>query len=341
MTGGRSATVAGLRTFAMFERLSDAALKAIAQRATMRRMARNDIVVRAGDATDSVYLVLSGQPQGAGGRRGGQRGHLLAARSGRRLRRDERARRQAPLGHGHLPQFLHAGGDHPGRLHALPARALRGHRVHDARPGPAPARRRPADRKPRPDGRERARRAAAAGHGGNRRRQADDPRPDIPTGYRQNGRRLARDGEPRHEGSAGAGADRGKRRPDRAARPDRLSVPVGSAECPRRTDPPFPVPGVSFQLPRLYPPRARARTGLWRTRSNEPISVFAAGADPAGPRAVVDGTGRGQRFAAERIRRPVPTPPQRPVPEHPRRSATMSSSTRKGRWRSCAPRSRN
>ena len=60
MTGGRSATVAGLRTFAMFERLSDAALKAIAQRATMRRMARNDIVVRAGDATDSVYLILSG-----------------------------------------------------------------------------------------------------------------------------------------------------------------------------------------------------------------------------------------------------------------------------------------
>jgi len=60
MTGGRSATVAGLRTFAMFEGLTDSALKAIAQRATMRRVARNATVVRAGDPTDSVFLVLSG-----------------------------------------------------------------------------------------------------------------------------------------------------------------------------------------------------------------------------------------------------------------------------------------
>ena len=60
MNDAYEVSVTALRTFALCAHLSEPALRTIAQRASRRLMARNDIVVRTGEPVDSVYLVLSG-----------------------------------------------------------------------------------------------------------------------------------------------------------------------------------------------------------------------------------------------------------------------------------------
>lgn len=60
MAEGNGVTVATLRTFAMFNGLPENELQAIARLAMMRRVARNSSIVRAGEHTDFVYLVLAG-----------------------------------------------------------------------------------------------------------------------------------------------------------------------------------------------------------------------------------------------------------------------------------------
>ena len=49
-----------LKTFPLFNGLGDDRLAAIAQHALMRRVARGQAVVHAGDRTDYVYFVLTG-----------------------------------------------------------------------------------------------------------------------------------------------------------------------------------------------------------------------------------------------------------------------------------------
>lgn len=60
MTTAHPVSLTALRTFPMFRGLSDTDLDPIARVAIMRRSGRGATVVRAGDKTDFVYLVLSG-----------------------------------------------------------------------------------------------------------------------------------------------------------------------------------------------------------------------------------------------------------------------------------------
>ncbi|MCK7498208.1 MAG: cyclic nucleotide-binding domain-containing protein [Comamonadaceae bacterium] len=102
---------------------------------------------------------------------------------------------------------------------------------------------------------------------------------DLQAGHRQDDRRLARDGEPRHEGPADAGSDRRRRRQDHTARsyPDRLTWSTGAG---RRMAfvynsafgaPParlslilfrcVPAKSASLRCPRRSPPCCRKRAG--------------------------------------------------------------------------------
>lgn len=54
-------SIAALRTLPMFESLSQERLEEIYRIATLRRIARNAVVLHAGDRTDNIYLVLSGE----------------------------------------------------------------------------------------------------------------------------------------------------------------------------------------------------------------------------------------------------------------------------------------
>ncbi|MBL8481477.1 MAG: cyclic nucleotide-binding domain-containing protein [Rhodocyclaceae bacterium] len=60
MVTAHPVSVTALKTFPMFKGLPDSALEPIARVSIMRRASRGSTVVRAGDKTDFVYLVLSG-----------------------------------------------------------------------------------------------------------------------------------------------------------------------------------------------------------------------------------------------------------------------------------------
>lgn len=60
MVTAHPVSITALRTFSMFSGLPDSSLEPVAKVANMRRVPRGSIVVRAGDKTDFVYLVLSG-----------------------------------------------------------------------------------------------------------------------------------------------------------------------------------------------------------------------------------------------------------------------------------------
>lgn len=60
MTQATAVSTAALRTFPLFQGLSDDTLVAIAHSAVMRRIPRGQSVVHAGDRTDFVYFVLTG-----------------------------------------------------------------------------------------------------------------------------------------------------------------------------------------------------------------------------------------------------------------------------------------
>ncbi|GMV56158.1 MAG: Crp/Fnr family transcriptional regulator [Betaproteobacteria bacterium] len=60
MSTAHPVSVTALRTFAMFSGLSESSLEPIARASIMRRIPRGATVVRAGDRTDFVYLILSG-----------------------------------------------------------------------------------------------------------------------------------------------------------------------------------------------------------------------------------------------------------------------------------------
>ena len=60
MSTAHPVSVTALRTFAMFSGLNESSLEPIARASIMRRIPRGATVVRAGDRTDFVYLVLSG-----------------------------------------------------------------------------------------------------------------------------------------------------------------------------------------------------------------------------------------------------------------------------------------
>lgn len=61
MIGTHGVSPTTLHTLAIFQDMPAAAMEAIARVAVMRRVARNAVVVHAGDRTDSVYLIASGQ----------------------------------------------------------------------------------------------------------------------------------------------------------------------------------------------------------------------------------------------------------------------------------------
>lgn len=60
MTQTSTVSTTALKTFPLFQGLSDATLTAVAQSAVMRRFPRGHTVVHAGDRTDYVYFVLTG-----------------------------------------------------------------------------------------------------------------------------------------------------------------------------------------------------------------------------------------------------------------------------------------
>ena len=60
MNQSTAVSTTALRTFDLFQGLSDGALEDIARSAVMRRIPRGQTVVHAGDRTDYVYLVLTG-----------------------------------------------------------------------------------------------------------------------------------------------------------------------------------------------------------------------------------------------------------------------------------------
>jgi len=60
MTHATAVSVTALKTFPLFQGLSDDMLAAVARAAVMRRIPRGQTVVHAGDRTDFVYLVLTG-----------------------------------------------------------------------------------------------------------------------------------------------------------------------------------------------------------------------------------------------------------------------------------------
>lgn len=60
MTQATAVSTAALRTFPLFQGLSDDTLTAVAHSAVMRRIPRGQSVMHAGDRTDFVYFVLTG-----------------------------------------------------------------------------------------------------------------------------------------------------------------------------------------------------------------------------------------------------------------------------------------
>ena len=61
MPAATPVSITALRTLPMFETLSQERLEDISRIATLRRIARNAVVLHAGDRTDNIYLVLSGE----------------------------------------------------------------------------------------------------------------------------------------------------------------------------------------------------------------------------------------------------------------------------------------
>ena len=57
---GHEVTAATLRTFPLFADMPEQSLQGVARRSMLRRTGRNGYVVRAGERTDFVYLILSG-----------------------------------------------------------------------------------------------------------------------------------------------------------------------------------------------------------------------------------------------------------------------------------------
>lgn len=60
MATATGVTVTALRTFSMFNGVPEESLRAIAQMAIRRHVVRNATIVRSGESTDFVYLILSG-----------------------------------------------------------------------------------------------------------------------------------------------------------------------------------------------------------------------------------------------------------------------------------------
>ncbi|MCK7492098.1 MAG: cyclic nucleotide-binding domain-containing protein [Comamonadaceae bacterium] len=60
MIPAHEVTAATLRTFPMFADTPEEALQAVARVSMLRRVGRSAYVVRAGERTDFVYLILSG-----------------------------------------------------------------------------------------------------------------------------------------------------------------------------------------------------------------------------------------------------------------------------------------
>ena len=57
---GHEVTAATLRTFPLFADMPEQSLQSVARRSMLRRTGRNGYVVRAGERTDFVYLILAG-----------------------------------------------------------------------------------------------------------------------------------------------------------------------------------------------------------------------------------------------------------------------------------------
>ncbi|MCX7178377.1 MAG: cyclic nucleotide-binding domain-containing protein [Proteobacteria bacterium] len=61
MTSSKPVSITALRTLPMFETLSNERLEKIAGFASLRRVARHTTVLQAGDHTDNIYLILTGE----------------------------------------------------------------------------------------------------------------------------------------------------------------------------------------------------------------------------------------------------------------------------------------
>lgn len=60
MQGGRGLSLATLRTLPMFEQVPDDELENLARASSYRKVSRNTTIVRAGDVTDALYVLISG-----------------------------------------------------------------------------------------------------------------------------------------------------------------------------------------------------------------------------------------------------------------------------------------
>src|SRR2546429_2839964 len=137
--------------------------------------------------------------------------------------------------------------DYASGFHEMFAEEFRPYPERDPRPRKAPARGGQEDRKPGADGRLRTRRAPSDGNGRDRRRSESGDEEAAQAADREDGRSVARNGEPRHERDGDERAHRGSRASNPAsrftgahelARPSATAGPTsvcGTGRCSRRS----------------------------------------------------------------------------------------------------------
>lgn len=218
MTQATAVSVVALKTFPLFHGLSDDSLASIARVSMMRRFPRGQSVVCAGDRPDYVYLVLTGSLKVVVSDEDGREVILSILGQGELFGEmgmfDERPRSASVIAvvpadlvlisKQDFRRIMQDSFDVSWRIMCNLAERLRNadRKIESLalmdvlRPGRAPA-----DR-----------------DGGGRRRPVGRGPAHLQAGYRQDDRRLARDGEPGHEGPRPAGPDRGRPRRNPVAR---------------------------------------------------------------------------------------------------------------------------
>src|SRR5256885_2804578 len=151
-------------------------------------------------------------------RQGRTRGDSRDPEPGRFLRRDGTDRSGTAIGERGDHRTVRAPYDYANGFHEVFAEELRPYPERDPRPREAPARRGQEDRKPGAYGRLRTRRAASDGNGRDRRRPESGNQEAAQAADREDGRSVARNGEPRHERAGNERAHRGSRASNPASR---------------------------------------------------------------------------------------------------------------------------
>jgi hypothetical protein len=202
-----------IRRVPLFSMLTNDQAQQVADSVVKRRFRRGEIVVEQGRKSNSLFILLNG------------RARVLTA--------DARGREVilAVLEAGSYVGEMSLIDNEP---HSATVRAeiqtdmlVLGRVRHPAWPGLAPARRGPPDRIAGAAGRLRPCGENVARHGRRCQRRATDSQQGVAPGHGQGGWRVARNGQPRDEGSRGARRDRdaGERLGDHQAAPAQRLMP--------------------------------------------------------------------------------------------------------------------